>query len=690
LLLLTIAGLHHYCLHKKLPEMRKTQFFRALIPAARLLLCFLPFLCLLPSLAGAQSDAPTHPLDPLTAEEMRQVVGILTDNHLITGRDYFNIINLKEPPKKEVLAYKAGESFRREAFASFYDYAKPGMTEVVVDLRAGKVVSVKNIPNVIGMGLEADSLAAENIVRKDPAWAAALQKRGISIDSVTHRSIFPGDLGLAPIGHREQLVIPRRKGNKVDIEGLLAYTDFTTGKIIKIVDEEGRYSDPTELNYFNEDSIRDTKKGPNAVMITQPQGSSVSITGHEISWQNWRLRYGIDNREGLIIYDVKFVDEGKERRVMYKGSMPEMVVPYGAPSLLQASYNFFDAGEYRLGQGIARPLSPGADAPENAAYMPAVLHRENGAPYQLDRAVAIFEEYGGTLWRHGTISRRATNLAIKYYTTIENYDYGFTWRFKQDGTIDVDIELTGIVEVQGVHRTNAMAAPDKNDLSYNGLSFGTLVRPHVEAINHQHFFVFRLDMDIDGDQNNGVMEMNAKLVPPGASNPYSNAFVMEHTHFMTEKEAQRSINYETARSWHIVNNTIHNALGQHVGYMLMPGGQAKPFMPEGSVVRKKAGFLDHQFWVTQYAEGEEYPAGIYPASNKVYDGLPQWTAKNRAVGNNDVVLWYVAGITHIVRPEEWPVMPCHHMGFSLMPFGFFFREPDDGAGESGVYQGAIS
>jgi primary-amine oxidase len=633
-------------------------------------------LCLLLIRASAQP----YPLDPLTAIEMQKVVQILKDNHLVTGSDCFNIINLKEPPKKEVLAYKRGEPFRREAYTSYYDYSKPGMTEAVVDLNAGKVISVKNIPNVIGMGLDADSLAAEKIVRKDPAWAAALKKRGIAIDSVVHRTIFPGDLGIAPLGHREQLVIPHRKGNKVDIEGLLAYVDFTTGKIMKIVDDPTRFSDRVDLNYFDEDVVRDTsnRPGPKPIRIMQPEGSSITINGREISWQNWRLRYGIDNREGLIIYNVRYVDNGKERPVMYKGSMPEMIVPYGAPSLLQAAYNFFDAGEYRLGQGIARPMSPGSDAPENAFYEPATLHRENGSPYQLDKAVAIFEEYGGTLWRHGTVSRRATNLAIKYYTQIENYDYGFTWRFKEDGTIDVDIELTGIVEVQGVNRTDAMDAPDKNDLSYNGMPFGTLVKPHIEAINHQHFFVFRLDMDVDGSQNNGVMEMNSQAVPPGKDNPYGNAFVVGHTHFMTEQQAQRDINYESARCWHIMNTSVHNALGQHTGYMLMPGSQAKPFMPPGSFVRKKAGFLDHQFWVTQYSDDEEYPAGIYPASNKVYGGLKQWTSKNRSIGNDDVVLWYVAGITHIVRPEEWPVMPCHHMGFSLMPFGFFSENPTMG------------
>jgi primary-amine oxidase len=625
----------------------------------------------------AQSNTVNHPLDPLTSAEIRKVVQILKDSKATTGKDIFNIINLKEPTKREVLAYKPGAPFSREAFTSFYDYSKNGITEAVIDLNAGKVISAKNIPNVIGMGLEADSVA-NAIVKKDKAWVAALKKRNISIDSVTHRSVFTGDMGIGPVGHREQLVIARRKKNNIDIEGLMAYTDFTTGKILKIVDEGNSFSGMVDLNYFNKDSVKEEFGVPNPIIITQPGGHSFKVNGHEITFQNWKIRYGVDNREGLVIYDVRFMDKGKERKVMYRGSMPEMLVPYGSPDLFQASYNFFDAGEYRLGQSTARSLSPGADAPENAEYMPAIMHRENGEPFQVDRAVAIFEEFGGTLWRHGTVSRRATNLAIKYYTMIENYDYGFTWRFKEDGTIDVDVELTGIVEVKGVHRTTEMDMPDKNDLSYNGHSFGTLVHPHVEAINHQHFFVFRLDMDIDGAQSNSVMEMNSKLVPLGKDNPYGNAFYVDHTRFNAEKEAQRDVNYESARNWHIMNNGEMNDLGQHIGYMLMPGLQAKAFVPAESLLRKKAGFLNHQIWVTQYNEGEVYPAGRYPASNKVYDGLPEWTAKNRSIGNNDIVVWYVAGITHIVRPEEWPVMPTHHLGFSLMPFGFFSSNPTMG------------
>jgi primary-amine oxidase len=619
----------------------------------------------------------SHPLDPLTADEMRKVVNILKRSGTASGKDLFMIINLKEPPKKEVLAFKLGQPFRREAFVSFYDYVRVGMMEAVVDLNAAKVVSSKHIPNVIGMGLGADSIVSD-IVVKDPTWLACLKKRGISPDSVTHRSIFAGDMGIGPIGHREQLVIARRKGNSIDIEGLIGYVDLTSNKVLRIVDEPTAFSEKIALDYFNKDTITDLFKGPKPLIISQPEGHSFEIRGHEIIWENWKLRYGVDNREGLVIYDVRYVDQGKERPVMYRGSMPEMVVPYGSPNIFQAAYNFFDAGEFRLGQGIAHSLTPGADAPENAEYMPAILNRENGDPYQMDRAVAIYEEYGGTLWRHNVISRRATNLVVKYFAMIENYDYGFIWRFKQDGTIEVDIDLTGIVEIKGVHRTNQMDKTDKNDNSYMDHSFGTLVRPHVEAMNHQHFFVFRLDMDIDGPQNNSVMEMNSKLVPPGKDNPYGNAFYVDHKEFLKEKDAQRSVNYESARSWHVVNNTIHNEQGYHAGYMLMPGTQAKTFVPENNLLRKKAGFLNHQFWVTQYAEDEEYPAGKYPGSNKIYGGLPEWTAKNRSISNNDVVLWYVAGITHIVRPEEWPIMTVHKMGFSLMPFGFFSSNPTMG------------
>ncbi len=82
-------------------------------------------------------------------------------------------------------------------------------------------------------------------------------------------------------------------------------------------------------------------------------------------------------------------------------------------------------------------------------------------------------------------------------------------------------------------------------------------------------------------------------------------------------------------------------------------------------------------WVTPYAEDEMYPAGFYPLHPRpeLNPGIAQWTALDRPVADADVVVYYNFGITHVVRPEDWPVMPVEMIGFHLRPFGFFDENP---------------
>jgi primary-amine oxidase len=108
---------------------------------------------------------------------------------------------------------------------------------------------------------------------------------------------------------------------------------------------------------------------------------------------------------------------------------------------------------------------------------------------------------------------------------------------------------------------------------------------------------------------------------------------------------------------------------------LIPGENAVPFALPDSWIRKRAGFLNAHVWVTQYAEGERFPAGDYPYGAHGGDGLPKWTAADRPIDNRDVVLWYTMGITHNPRPEDWPVMPTYEAGFKLLPWGFFAKNP---------------
>ena len=53
----------------------------------------------------------------------------------------------------------------------------------------------------------------------------------------------------------------------------------------------------------------------------------------------------------------------------------------------------------------------------------------------------------------------------------------------------------------------------------------------------------------------------------------------------------------------------------------------------------------------------------------------------RRWSDTDVVLWYVFGIHHITRVEDWPIMPVDTISFWLKPFGFFDAEPVPGRPE---------
>jgi primary-amine oxidase len=125
-----------------------------------------------------------------------------------------------------------------------------------------------------------------------------------------------------------------------------------------------------------------------------------------------------------------------------------------------------------------------------------------------------------------------------------------------------------------------------------------------------------------------------------------------------------------------VNPERANGLGQPVAYKLVPTIATPTLLASpSSSVAARAGFARHNLWVTPYRRDERRAAGNYPNQHEGGDGLPRWTAADRAIADTDVVLWYTFGVTHFVRPEDWPVMPVEYTGFLLSPVGFFDRNP---------------
>jgi primary-amine oxidase len=205
-------------------------------------------------------------------------------------------------------------------------------------------------------------------------------------------------------------------------------------------------------------------------------------------------------------------------------------------------------------------------------------------------------------------------------------------------------------------------------------AYGTVVDERTYAPFHQHFIVARLDLDIDGEANT-VHVTESEALPVGPDNPHGLALRQTSTPLRAESEGIQDYNWSTQRAWKVVNEGVRNRFGTPVGYKLVPGASLPPMFDPQSPVVRRAQVIGHTLWVTPFHEEERWPCGEFVVQSRDDRGLPVWTAQNRSIEDTDVVLWYVFGIHHITRPEEWPVMSVDVVSFWLKPVGFFDRNP---------------
>jgi primary-amine oxidase len=351
-----------------------------------------------------------------------------------------------------------------------------------------------------------------------------------------------------------------------------------------------------------------------------------------------------------------------------------MAVPYGDPNPNWSFRNAFDVGEYNIGL-LANQLEIGQEIPENGILLDATFANAEGEPYTIPGVIGIYERDNGVIWKHFDFNtqknhvRRNRELVMTMVTTVDNYDYTLNWIFHQDGTLEIENQLSGIDLAQGT-----------NDEKQSSNNLGRLLAKNIFGVNHQHFFNYRLDLDVDG-QNNSVMEMNVNNLPISEKNPLGNTITATDTLLKTETSAVRDADIKHSREWMIASGDKKNHLGVAPAYILMPGANTILYAAEGAKIREKAGFATHHFWVTKYKDSEMYAGGDFPNQTIPAEGLPKYIADDEALENQDIVVWYTMGITHIPRPEDWPVMPRHQVSFKLMPRGFFQRNPAINLGE---------
>ena len=630
----------------------------------------------LPKTIAAAVRTPTHPLEPLTPAEISRAVEVVRAEKQIADNWRFVTVTLLEPPKSVVAQTQLASPFPRRAMIILIDRARGKSFEAFVDLRQGKLASFNELPAGIQPSITLDEFVeCEEAIKKSPEFLLALKNRGVTDVSLV--MVDPWSAGMYGTERQEDQgkrlsralcfirSDPNDNGYARPLDGVIVVVDLNTMQVLRIEDY-GVVPLPPESGNWHRGYQKAVRNDLRPLQITQSDGPSFTVDGYEVAWQKWRFRIGFTPREGLVLHAVSYRDGEQTRPVVARASICEMVVPYGDPQEKYFRKNAFDIGEYGIGL-MANSLQLGCDCLGQMRYYDAWMNDSRGEPVQIKNAVCLHEEDAGMLWKHTdwrnnqSETRRSRRLSISFIATVGNYEYGFFWYLSQDGTIQCEVKLTGIMN------TTASLPGEQPE-------FGTQVAPQLNAPFHQHIFAARLDMSVDGEENS-VYEVNTNSLPRGPANPYGNAFRADATLLQRESQARRSVNAASARFWRIVNPHRKNRLGQPVAYRLVPGENCPPFVQPDAAVMRRAGFAAQHLWVTPYQPKERFPAGDYPNQHPTGDGLPVWTAADRNIENTDVVLWYVFAHNHVPRLEDWPVMPVATIGFSLKPDGFFEQNP---------------
>jgi primary-amine oxidase len=632
-------------------------------------------MCLFLAPSGNAQNAK-HPLDALSTEEYWTVYDVIQASGHIDEDTHYASVLLHEPAKDVVLAWKSGQPVLREADATLMRKGKT--IEARVDIAARKLEFWKEVPGVQAPIFVSEILGMSDTILADERVKKALAKRG-------YTDLNQIECAAVPLGY---FAYPEQEGHRIafadcdllhgvyhswgrTIAGLTIEVDLGEKKILQVFDDGVLPFPGGPVNF--EEAPEVTRPGTKPGFISQPAGPSFEIKDGEVSWQNWRFRFRLDSRNGVILDLVRVADAGNLRSVMYEGMISELFVPYMDETRNWSTRVFIDNGEFFPG-GTLQTMREGVDCPSNGVYFDGISTNEKGFPVLHPRQACLFEKFDGDIaWRHGddvgVWGRPTRSLVLRSAALIGNYDYIFDWIFSQDGSIHVAAGATGIIETRPVAEETVGGMHSEETEKY-----GHLVAKNVLGVNHDHFFSYRLDLDVDG-QNNSFMihRLVQKKLPEGS--PRKSIWVADASIAKTERDAMMDIHLDKPSMWIFINPNVKGPIGHPTAYEIMPGVTAASLMDPEDGVQKAGGFSNHQLWVTPYRPDERWAAGPYVIGSKGTDGLAAWAKENRKIENTDIVAWYTMGFHHVPRQEDWPVMPMMWHEFTIRPFDFFPQNP---------------
>jgi primary-amine oxidase len=633
---------------------------------------------------SAQEAPPSirvsHPLDALTTDEVGNVAKLLRAGGYAGEDALFGAITLLEPPKADVLAWKTGQPIKRAALAIIREKGKT--REARIDLTGNKVVSVEERPGKHPMVMDRNWLRARDAFMADKRFKSAMEKRGIAkLDDVFCTPNSAGNFPGEDFGDRHVVKIPcYSRTNKLhpavprSIEGLVGVVDAETGEVLAVLDYATVPHPPPPPGYGDDTPKNDTPLKP--VRLIADKGGNIKVTDNiEIGWHRWSLHARPDKRAGLILSLVRFKDADQDRLMAYQLNISEMFVPYMDPDANWIYRTFMDAGEFGLGY-LLSSLKPGIDCPENAKFLDLTFPNDVGGTFTRPNGLCLFERANGDpAWRHYSSGRKSVTgvpqveLVVRHIPTLGNYDYVIDYVFSPQGNIQLRVGSTGFDATRSVVSKNMEDPTAASDTAY-----GNMIAPYTVAPFHDHYFNFRLDLDVDGQKNTLLRDMFVSGAAQNAG-PRKSLWTLSTKRYLKEGPIVAPHEAGGTGPLRISNAGVKNLHKQSPSLWLQAHHDAQSILDPADPPQARAGFSAHQFWVTQHKADELWAAGLYPNLSQVDDGLPRFVADAATIVDEDLVLWYTMGFRHVTRPEDFPILPTFWHEMTIRPVFFFDRDP---------------
>lgn len=450
-----------------------------------------------------------------------------------------------------------------------------------------------------------------------------------------------------------------------------------------------------------------SKSPPKSYM---PDGARFEVKGRTVKWMDWEFHAGYTFRAGPDFKGITF----KGSRIAYQIALSEVALQYAANDPVAGNVFFFDC---TFGNGEFRELVKGVDCPEHATFIDNHWWAPNGGARHAKAATCIFEHAtDSALWRRGgpfVAGQAKYELHVRQVVTNGNYDYMLTYKFRLDGSIDVDMESTGFLQTHYYPHDWPPANPMSNRLMDR--SGGSL---------HDHTYTFKVDLDV-GTETNTLKTMEFKVSDKvnalntnvdehwsacsslDASDPfkcdaankkvytgddvpyllYPKARHVEFQTISTESAAKLNANPAEPKAWLLGDTTQLNKYGNVKTYRVKLHDIVQGRLPDDHHSMPANSMSKQNMAVTIRKESEQFATGAYDLNRfKVHDAdgneidgsqmnVDMMAADDENIVQQDLVAWVACTTWHYPSSENVPMTSGIRHGFSLEPMNFFDENP---------------